>query len=129
MKELSDIRVLIASPDDTHGIHDVFYKTWLDTYPNEEANITLEDVEYWCKDYFTEENLQKTRDSLVNPQNEKTFLVAKDGDMVVGVCRIIIRSDKNQLRAIYVLPEYQRIGIGKLLWTEAKKYLIKIKIL
>jgi ribosomal protein S18 acetylase RimI-like enzyme len=122
MNKLSDIKVVIASPDDAYGIHEVFYKTWLDTYPNKEAGITVEDVEHWYKDDFTEENLQKTRESLSNPKKERTLLLAKDGDKVVGVCRVVRRSDKNQLQAIYVLPEYQRKGVGKLLWEEAQKF-------
>ena len=39
----------------------------------------------------------------------------------------MIKEEKNQLQMIYVLPEYQGKGIGKLLWNEVKKYLDKTK--
>jgi ribosomal protein S18 acetylase RimI-like enzyme len=46
----------------------------------------------------------------------------KEGDKVVGVCRVVNHPDKNQLQAIYVLPEYQGRGVGRMLWEEAQKY-------
>jgi ribosomal protein S18 acetylase RimI-like enzyme len=52
---------------------------------------------------------------------------AKDGDTVVGLCRVVRSETENRLQAIYVLPEYQGRGIGTLLWNEAQKYLDKDK--
>ena len=122
MNKLPVLKIALASPKDARAIREVFYTTWLATYPNKEAGVTVEDIEYFYKDDFTEESLQKTRESLANPKKERTLLVAKDGDKVVGVCRVVRRSDKNQLHAIYVIPEHQRKGVGKLLWDEAQNY-------
>ena len=122
MNDLLDIRVVVASPEDTRAIKEVFYTTWLATYPNKEAGVTVEDVEYFYKDDFTEESLQKTREALANPKKERTLLTAKDGYKVVGVCGVVRRSDRNQLHAIYVIPEYQGKGVGKLLWVAAQNY-------
>ncbi len=97
MNKLSRVKIALASPEDTRAIKEVFYITWLDTFPNYEAGITVEDIEYWYKDDFTEENLQKTREALANPEKERTLLTAKDSGKVVGVCRVVRRSDKNQL--------------------------------
>jgi ribosomal protein S18 acetylase RimI-like enzyme len=49
--------------------------------------------------------------------------VAKEKDKVVGLCRIINREDKSVMEAIYILPEYQRLGIGSSVWREAQKLL------
>lgn len=122
MNECLDIRIGVALPKDAYAIQEVFYKTWLTTYPNNDAGVTVDDIEDQYKDAFTEERLQKIQEDLLNPKKEKTLLVARCEGKVVGVCRIIRRSDKNQLHAIYVLPEYQGKGIGKLLWTEAQNY-------
>jgi GNAT superfamily N-acetyltransferase len=53
----------------------------------------------------------------------ETTLVAKENDKVIGVCRLLHREEKTVMEAIYVLPEYQRSGIGSLVWREAKKLL------
>jgi GNAT superfamily N-acetyltransferase len=50
-------------------------------------------------------------------------LVAKENGKVVGVCRVIRREDKDVVEAIYVLPEYQRLGIGSAIWREIQKLL------
>ncbi|HYD91952.1 MAG TPA: GNAT family N-acetyltransferase [Flavobacterium sp.] len=121
------ITVTDAEIKDVLGIRKVFYETWLVTYPNEELGITRDDIEDRYKDAFTKEKLKKQEDQIKNlPANQK-LLVAKDADKVVGVCRIIKHEDKNQLQAIYVLPQYQGKGIGKMFWNEALRFFDKDK--
>lgn len=122
-KAPAEKRIVItsATPEDVLGIQVVFYKTWIDTYPNEEAGITIADIEDRFKDYFTEDALAKRREGVINLPKGNIFFIAKEGKKVVGVCRVILHADKNQLQAIYVLPEYQGRGVGRLLWEEAQK--------
>jgi ribosomal protein S18 acetylase RimI-like enzyme len=116
-----EIEIVRASPRDVRGMQEVYYKTWLATYPNEELGITTDDIEDQFKDTFTEEGLEKTAEHLANPPEGQTVLLAKEGNEVVGVCRAIVSDDKNELRTIYILPEHQGKGIGRKLWEEAKK--------
>ena len=112
-----NITIQKATSKDAQEIGEVFYRTWLATYPNEEIGVTVDDVEFKFKD-------RKDRDGSKFdnlPENE-IFLTAKDGDHVVGVCDVIKHEDKNELKAIYVLPEYQGRGIGRMFWNEALKF-------
>jgi len=111
-----------ATPEDARGVAEVFYKTWLATYPNEEAGITTDDVEDRYGDVFTEEGLAKRAERIAHPSENATFFVAREGDKIIGVCNVTRHPDKNQLQAIYVLPEYQGRGVGALLWEEAQKH-------
>ena len=112
------IEIVFPKPEDAEGIQNVFYKSWLDTYPNEKVGITVDDVEHWYKDDWNGK-LEKQRNRIINPPENQSFFIAKEDGKVVGVCRIMKHADKNQLQAIYVLPEYQRKGIGKMLWNRA----------
>ena len=109
-------------PDDVLDIQTVFYKTWLATYPNKEAGITLEDIEDKFKDAFSEETLQKRRESMSKYPDNVQVLVARDGDKVVGISRSVKRNEVNQLQTIYVLPEYQGQGIGHMFWKESLQF-------
>ncbi|HET8574773.1 MAG TPA: GNAT family N-acetyltransferase [Candidatus Paceibacterota bacterium] len=122
MQKISqEIIVIPAKPEDILGMQKVFYDTWLATYPNREHGITKEDLEESFKDAFTDETIQKRAEQLEQlPENIKMF-VAKDGLKIIGVCRVTLRENCNQLQAIYVLPEYQGRGIGKMFWKEAQK--------
>ncbi len=119
----SGIKIQIACPDDARGMQEVYYRTWLATYPNEQVGVTIDDIESKYADRFSDEKLLKRRGQLANPAPGHTFLVAKDGDAVVGLCYFIKTAEQNQLQAIYILPEYQGQGAGKLFWHEAEKYL------
>lgn len=128
----SNIAVIIATPDDVVGIMDVQRITWLDTYPNEEAGITREDVAARF-DFSDEERntyIEKRRQSLtMDPDSH--YWVAKEGDNVVGFCGVQKFESINEVGALYVLPEYQGNGIGKRLFEEGLKWLgdeKKIKI-
>lgn len=113
-----------AVSDDAYDIQNVFYKTWLETYPNKEIGITKEDVEEMFKDGFTDEKINAQKERIRNIANNSRMLVAVDNqtNKAIGLCRVYVRGDHNQLQAIYVIPEFQGKGIGKMLWDEVLKF-------
>lgn len=119
---MEGIKILDAVPDDALGITNVFYKTWLATYPNKEKGITVEDIEDSYRDEFSEEKINNLKELIKNLPKNKKRLVAKQGNLIVGACTIIKNDNFNHLRTLYVLPEFQNKGIGTILWEEAKKF-------
>lgn len=105
-------------PEDARGIVTVLYKTWLATYPNPDHGITTEDIEESYKHSFSEESIKKQQENLRSIPKHHTRVIATDGDVVVGTAMMVRNEDTNQLKTIYVLPEYQGNGIGTLLWNE-----------
>ena len=112
-----------ATVEDVPGLQAVWHKTWLATYPNEKAGITVEDIEDRYKDAYSEERMEKRREQIRNPEPGSTFLAAREGERIIGLCRVLASPDRNKLGAIYVLPGYQGKGIGRKLWKEAEKFL------
>lgn len=112
-----NITIQKAVPEDALGIGEVFYRTWLATYPNKEVGVTVEDIEFKFKD-------RKNKDGsrYANLPDNVLFLTAKVENSVVGVCRLVKDEKENELKAIYVLPEYQGRGIGKMFWTETLNF-------
>jgi len=120
-QSIPTIEVSRATPEDVASVQDVLYRVWLTTYPNKALGITVADIEEMYKDRNSEETLARMRER-ISSANEIT-LVAKENGKVVGVCRVIRRGDKDVMEAIYVLPEYQRLGIGGAIWREIEKLL------
>lgn len=117
-----DLHIGPATFDDAKGIQEVVFRGWLTTYPNADHGITVGDIEERFKDRDSEERLVKTRAQIANPTSGETTLVARIGDTVVGVCVAMRYPDRNQVRAIYVLPNFQRRGIGQALWKAAQEF-------
>lgn len=110
-----------ATPEDVASIQDVLYRVWLATYPNKALGITVADIEEMYKDRNSEEALVRIRERISSAS--EINLVAQENEKVVGFCRVIRREDKDAMQAIYVLPEYQRLGIGSAFWREIEKLL------
>ena len=121
------ISIQKPTKEDVENIQQVFYETWLSTYPNKEAGITVDDIEEFYKNRFSEKAIQKRLRGISNLSKDKLFLVAKDGEMVVGVCMLVKKESFNQLEAIYVLPSHQRMGVGVMFWAKAMKFFEKDK--
>lgn len=121
--------IIIVQPTitDARGTIEVQYKAWLDTYPNDKLGITIDDIEYRYKNAFTRENLRKREKIITDPERNEKFIIAKDGDRVVGMCYAVIEENKNQLQAIYILPEYQGKGVGTRLWNTILAFFDKTK--
>lgn len=118
-----EITMTRATPDDVHGMTEVYYKTWRATYPDETIGVTEEDIDYMYKDVFLDDEQKRRKEKIRNPKTGNVELVAKEGDKVVGVCWVAKKADRNQIETLYVLPEYQKRGIASSLWKEAQKYL------
>jgi ribosomal protein S18 acetylase RimI-like enzyme len=124
MKTSNKIKIQKARPEDAKKITEVFYKTWLTTYPNKKYQITINDIKDRYKNRITKEGILKQKQKIMDNnknKNSKRFM-AKIGNKVVGVCNITLDNNTNELKAIYVLPKYQGRGIGKLFWKKAQKY-------
>ncbi len=120
---MQNIFIREAVPDDAKDIINVYYKTWLDTYPNDDLGITKDDIEDKYKNSFTEENINIQKERILNlPENQKRFVAIID-DSIVGVSSVIRDENFNQLKTIYVLPEYQGKGVGKKLWGAMKIFI------
>ena len=121
-KEKPIISVSQATPEDAEGIAHVVATTWLSTYPNEEHRITEEDIKERVKSRQSPEEIKKTRQRIIEGKpNQKTF-VARQGENVIGFCGVIKEPEFNQLKAIYILPEYQGQGAGQKLWAQVMDF-------
>lgn len=116
--------IIIQKPtkEDIRGIQEVFYKTWLSTYPNKDIGVLREDIEEQFKNRFSDEVLKKREKKFLNTPNTQLFLVAKENKKVVGIFDLVKHENVNQLEAIYILPEYQGRGIGKMFWEKGQEF-------
>lgn len=124
---LENIKIVKPELKDALGTIEVQYKAWLSTYPNEKLGITVDDIEHRYKDAFSGERLKKREKIISALEPNEKYIIAKDGDKVVGMCYAVIHEDKNQLQAIYILPEYHGKGIGTNLWETILPFFDKSK--
>jgi ribosomal protein S18 acetylase RimI-like enzyme len=117
-----NIKIEEAKPEHTEELQELFYKTWLDTYPNTEAGITVDDIEDRYKERHSPERLEKRRADIQNLDPNNKLLVALDNGHVIAMVRGTKDVVENKLTALYVLPEYQGKGVGKALWSEILKF-------
>ncbi|HYF12918.1 MAG TPA: GNAT family N-acetyltransferase [Candidatus Paceibacterota bacterium] len=121
------LQIAAATPEDVVGITEVIYHGWLDVYPNKEHGITRDDIEYrFSRRFMPREIARRQRELEENSKYQKT-LVARRGDMIVGVCRVSQCEVQNFLNAMYVHPSYHRLRIGTQLWIASQRYLGSFK--
>ena len=119
---MAEVKILDATPGDESEIIQLLKETWLATYPNEEHSITREDI--LKKDWGSKERLEKWKKIIAENGKSGGFsFVAKEGNKIVGFCQVVKEKDYNELKIIYVLPEYQGKGIGKMLANRAMSML------
>ncbi len=119
---IKELQVSVATPLDAQGIKEVSSKSWLATYSNEAAGITLEDIQERLKDVLSEEKIAKKAEQIAQAPETERYFITKEDNKVVGYCHVVRYPDKNQLHAIYVLPEYAGKGIGTMLWKQPKNF-------
>ncbi len=111
-----ELVVVRAQPEDAEAIRNIQATTWIDTYPNKDAGITEGDIRERVGIDNPEVNQRRIANWLkgINDPDRNIF-VAKIEGKVVGFVASGVLEGKNRLGALYVLPEAQGKGAGKLL--------------
>lgn len=114
-----------AKPEDAGTLVEINKISWLDTFPNEEHNITREDIE--ARYSNKAERVKIMENTLTQEQNDiKHTWVARDNHGIIGYC-IVTKSpppeSPNEIRALFLLPEAKGSGTGRKLVETGLKWL------
>jgi GNAT superfamily N-acetyltransferase len=99
-----------ASIEDLNTVQEIAYKSWPDTYS---TILSQDQIDYMLNLWYTSEVL------IDNMTHKKHFfLLALDGDICLGFASYehnYLNKNSTRLHKIYLLPEAQGKGVGKLL--------------
>ncbi len=114
--EISD-----AQPKDANQLYTVQRESWLETYPNAEAEITRQDI----VDNFINKDvrLKKWKMWLESVGQDSHIWKIINSERIIGFCTAAKGKEVNYLRAIYLLPGYQNQGYGSKLINKAFEWL------
>jgi len=107
-----------ATIDDIPAVRQLLYDTWLATYVNDELGVTQEVLKEWMKDLSDPAKIKAIRKKMNNFSPHDIYVVAFVDDELAGMCKLVRHGEGHELKAIYVLPKYQKMGIGMKLWQE-----------
>lgn len=109
-----------ATHEDNAAIQHVARITWRATYASQIAQL---DIEQFLDAAYSPRSLARKVDRLGDG-----FVVASLNGKVVGFAMAGLNRDgQPELFAIYVVPERQGIGAGKMLWDAAKDTLARLE--
>lgn len=101
------ITISKARVEEVSEIKKLLYKTWISVYS---GLYSKESIDKITADWHSIELLTK---QILDPN--RLFLVAKDGNKIVGMCNTASVTDKGNeinIQRLHIDPEYQRKGIG-----------------
>jgi len=119
-----NINILTALPEDAIFIQEINSKTWLDTYKNKELWINKKLLEKNPTNEDSRKDFLKRKWEEIKKVPWSYFL-AKDWEKVIWYAAWKKHQNKsnNELFAIYIVPEYQKKWIWKLLSHKVFDYL------
>lgn len=103
------IRLFEAMTQDLKTIQEIAYQTWPATYGK---ILSKEQLNYMLSQFYSEESLKN------NVQNGHHFLLAKEDNIALGFVSYehnYKQEPVTRIHKIYILPQTQGKGIGKLL--------------
>lgn len=110
------ITLRLATTKDISIIQDIAEKTWFVSY---QGIITPEQIRYMLDNMYSASNIEK---SILDP-NQAFWLAEKD-DNVLGFCGIehdYPEANFTRIHKLYILPDTQGMGIGKILLNHVGK--------
>ena len=110
------MKILVVVSSQLEIIKDLAYKIWPSTYGEILSKVQLDFMldKFYKLDYLTNQ---------LENQNQ-VFLLIEENNQYLGFCAYELNcesSNKTKLHKIYVLPETQSKGIGKILLNEVEK--------
>lgn len=116
------VMVEAATGADAEAVYRVQSQTWLDTYPNEEAGITREEIRVRVEGERSElipEKIERWKKRIESDDKQSKVFVARVDGKVVGFTAPGFIDGQRRVGAIYVLPEAQNKGVGSSLMKQA----------
>jgi ribosomal protein S18 acetylase RimI-like enzyme len=124
------VEISIAGPEDTNGIREVQYKSWLANTMNEKSGRGFDGATRSASsrdETPSKENKSKLKNeaqsSRKNSLPESETIVAKMNQKVIGFCTVVRGSEQNSLAEIYIIPAFQGRKIGRKLWDSARQFI------
>ena len=118
----SPVVVEPATAADAEAVLNVQRLTWLDTYPNEEAGITREDIRVRVEGEHGElipQKIERWKKGIESTDGSRKVFVARVDGKVAGFAAPGFIDGQRRIGAIYVLPEAQGKGVGSSLMQQA----------
>ena len=113
-----NIKISLATPSDAEGIQSLTVESSKGMY--ELCGWSPKEIEDHFPPEKIKEGSEKLRKNILTFTDEDILFVAKDEkNKVVGCCFANRQVDKNTIEAVYVLPEYQGLGLAKELYNKA----------
>jgi ribosomal protein S18 acetylase RimI-like enzyme len=117
MKPAADVTIRLSKPEDAAEVLKLKDDTWLDAYPDEKHGITVADIRSHISKDSPADRIRRWQGYLTPTATMKNWVAVVDGK-IVGFVAAAIGEQRNEIKALYVLPRFQRQGIGsKLLGT------------
>ena len=118
------VEISIAGPEDTHGIREVQYRSWLANTANEGRSFDGANKMRSVSSRHGKSKLKNdVRCSRNNSLPGSETVVAKVNQRVVGFCTVVRGSEQNSLAEIYIIPAFQGKKIGWRLWDLARQFI------
>lgn len=117
---MSDITITTPDASQAEEMIKMIRATWVATYPNKSIGITIDDIKSFTQILLSKEKIAVLARNL----DERTadagtyHRVAMKAGQIVGEIYGKENEDFIQLHSLYVLPEEQGKGIGKILMKE-----------
>lgn len=100
-------------------------QSWLDTYPNEEAGISLEYIEEMIEGRLTEKGLNQRHGNIKRAKDDPHYFLRiarnKSGD-IVGFIDGFFENDKYELAGFYTDKATHGSGLAMQLWESYRKW-------
>ena len=105
--------IIPCKVQDVERLREIQKEVWLATYPNEANGITREAILVYFEDKEKTSNwIHNVKQALANDKNTHGWL-AKIDNAIVGYSFAKKMEEKNNIMSLYVLPTYQKQGIGR----------------
>lgn len=115
------MKARLTTINDAEGVFTVQKITWLDVYPNEKYGVKRQDI---AKRFTDEEKfIAKTRKKIEGYGKDMCGWVVELDGKIIGFSATYKEQGKDIVGAVYVLPEYQGQGIGKILLQKILDFL------
>lgn len=116
LEKRSRVEISDASASDAFEIARVQEEAWFAAYPNEAYKITEEDIALEFSD--RPDRIRKWEEKLKKETGKYTW-IAKENGKVIGFCSAEKGPERNEVKALYVSPEYQGQEVGTQLLEKA----------